>query len=116
MESFLINFGKFKLSKQNLSDHHVFNSFVSHFAMAAFTFSSLINAFGATFQLVLVLVASLTAMLSLLPPSLLSYSIFLAESSLFGFRSFFRYHSNSQFVFAYALKFLVVFSDAVPSY
>ena len=28
METFLINFGKFKLSKQNLSDHHVFNSFV----------------------------------------------------------------------------------------
>ena len=85
----LINFGKLKVSKQNLSHHHVFNSFVSHFAMAAFTFSSLmaasvvsslINAFGATFQLVLVLMASLTAMLSLLSPSLLSHSILRAVS------------------------------------
>ena len=79
--------------------------------MPASAVSSLITAFEASFQLALVFAASLAAMLSLLPSSLLSHFILRAEPSLsLAFRAFFRHHSNSRFVFAY-LKFLAVFSD-----
>ena len=73
--------------------------------MAAFTFSSLMPAsavsslmaaFEASFQFSLVFATSLAAMLSLLPPSLLSHSILRAEPSLsLAFAAFFQLFSES---------------------